>query len=318
MLDALPPLLPDLRELYEDLHAHPELSFAEHRTAGTPGRHGSRRSATRSPPGWAPPGVVAVMANGDGPRVLLRADIDALPVAEATGLPYASTVTTTDRGRPRGAGRPRLRARHARHLDDRGRHPARRPPRRLVGHGHARAATGRGGRRRRRRHGRRRALRTVRAARRGARPTRGAGPGRHGVQPRRHDDGGQRRGAHHPARSWRPRLGPPPVGRPGGHGRLDHPAAQHHRVARAAPGRHRRRHRRHRPGGDQGEHHQRPRRPDPLGPHLRAARARPRARCDQPHRRGRVADGRSPQAGRGQHPVLLPRRWPTTPTPPRP
>jgi hippurate hydrolase len=39
---------------------------------------------------------VAVLANGDGPRVLLRADIDALPVAEATGLPYASTVTATD------------------------------------------------------------------------------------------------------------------------------------------------------------------------------------------------------------------------------
>ena len=55
-------------------------------------------------------GVVGLLANGDGPTVLLRAELDALPIAEDTGVDYASTVTT-DRGRrPRGAGRPRLRS----------------------------------------------------------------------------------------------------------------------------------------------------------------------------------------------------------------
>ena len=64
----------------------------------------------RSPSGFARPayevhegvggtGVVGVLRNGDGPTVLLRADMDALPVREATGLPYASTVTRDRRGR---------------------------------------------------------------------------------------------------------------------------------------------------------------------------------------------------------------------------
>jgi metal-dependent amidase/aminoacylase/carboxypeptidase family protein len=53
--------------------------------------------------------VVGVFRNGDGPTVLLRADMDALPVREATGLPYASTATATDRGRNGGAGCARLR-----------------------------------------------------------------------------------------------------------------------------------------------------------------------------------------------------------------
>ena len=41
-------------------------------------------------------GVVGILRNGDGPTVMLRADMDALPIKEATGLPYASTVTGTD------------------------------------------------------------------------------------------------------------------------------------------------------------------------------------------------------------------------------
>ena len=52
--------------------------------------------ATRSPTGVGETGVVGVLANGDGPTVMLRADMDALPVKEATGLPYASTATATD------------------------------------------------------------------------------------------------------------------------------------------------------------------------------------------------------------------------------
>lgn len=97
VLDTIPELLPDLTALYEDLHAHPELSFLEVRTAGV---LADRLEAlgyevTRE---VGVTGVVAILANGDGPTVLLRADIDALPVEEATGLPYASTVRSTDIG----------------------------------------------------------------------------------------------------------------------------------------------------------------------------------------------------------------------------
>lgn len=95
MLSALPSLLPDLSSLYEDLHAHPELSFAEHRTAELLAAR-LRDLGYQVTTGVGRTGVVAVLANGPGPTVLLRADIDGLPVAEATGLPYASTVTVTD------------------------------------------------------------------------------------------------------------------------------------------------------------------------------------------------------------------------------
>jgi len=91
LLDDVPALLDDLRALYEDLHAHPELSFCEHRTAGllADRLEGLGYEVTRGVGGT---GVVAVLDNGPGAHVLLRADIDALPVEEATGLPYASTV----------------------------------------------------------------------------------------------------------------------------------------------------------------------------------------------------------------------------------
>ena len=82
-------------DFYRDLHRHPELSHQEHETA--------RKVAARLTDfgydvhdGIGGTGVVGVLANGDGPRVLMRADMDALPVQEATGLPYTSTVTATD------------------------------------------------------------------------------------------------------------------------------------------------------------------------------------------------------------------------------
>jgi amidohydrolase len=90
MLDAVPALLPDLRALYEDLHAHPELSFEEHRTAGILADR-LRALGYEVTADVGRTGVVATLANGPGPTVLLRADIDALPVTEATDLPYAST-----------------------------------------------------------------------------------------------------------------------------------------------------------------------------------------------------------------------------------
>jgi amidohydrolase len=82
-------------ELYRDLHAHPELSHQERRTAS---RVAARLQETGCEvhDGVGGTGVVGVLRNGDGPTVLLRADMDALPVREATGLPYASTVTAID------------------------------------------------------------------------------------------------------------------------------------------------------------------------------------------------------------------------------
>ena len=87
--------LDDLAALYRDLHAHPELAFAERRTAGIAAErlHGLGYQVTAAVGGT---GVVGVLENGDGPTVLLRADMDALPVLEQTGLPYASTRRVRD------------------------------------------------------------------------------------------------------------------------------------------------------------------------------------------------------------------------------
>src|ERR1700689_5038912 len=88
-------LLPKLAALYEDVHAHPELSMQETRTAGIAADH-LRAAGYEVTTGVGKTGVVGVMRNGEGPEVMLRADMDALPVQEATGLPYASKVTATD------------------------------------------------------------------------------------------------------------------------------------------------------------------------------------------------------------------------------
>ena len=78
-------------ELYRDLHAHPELAFEETRTAGIAASE-LRAAGFDVIEGIGITGVVGVFRNGDGPTVLLRADMDALPVLEDTGLAYASTV----------------------------------------------------------------------------------------------------------------------------------------------------------------------------------------------------------------------------------
>src|SRR5690242_8035174 len=79
-------------ELYKHLHAHPELSFEEVQTRAEIRR---RLEALGFDVQEIGGGVVGVLANGAGGTVLFRADIDALPVTEATGLDYASTVTST-------------------------------------------------------------------------------------------------------------------------------------------------------------------------------------------------------------------------------
>lgn len=93
MSTAVP--LDELRDLYEDLHANPELSFAEHRTAGIIAERleALGYEVTR---GVGRTGVVGILDNGDGPTVLCRADMDALPVVEDTGLAYASVARGVD------------------------------------------------------------------------------------------------------------------------------------------------------------------------------------------------------------------------------
>jgi len=83
--------LAELARVYQDLHAHPELAFAEHRTAALVAAR-LRDLGYEVTEGVGRTGVVGVLRNGDGPVALLRADMDALPVQEQTGLPYASTV----------------------------------------------------------------------------------------------------------------------------------------------------------------------------------------------------------------------------------
>ncbi|MCL2535595.1 MAG: amidohydrolase [Nocardiaceae bacterium] len=83
-----------LADFYRDLHAHPELSFEETRTAGRVAEKLVELGIDATA-GVGRTGVVGMIRNGNGPTVLLRADMDALPVEEQTGLPYASTVRTT-------------------------------------------------------------------------------------------------------------------------------------------------------------------------------------------------------------------------------
>ncbi|MFM0140493.1 M20 family metallopeptidase [Caballeronia grimmiae] len=95
MLGSIDDLLPELETIYKDLHQHPELSMQEVRTAGIVANYVQKLGfeVTRH---VGVTGVVAVLSNGVGPTVMLRADMDALPMTEATGLPYASTERAKD------------------------------------------------------------------------------------------------------------------------------------------------------------------------------------------------------------------------------
>lgn len=95
VLADLPGLLPALEAAYKDVHSHPELSMQEHRTAALAAKHLEENGFEVSS-GVGKTGVVGLLRNGDGPTVLLRADMDALPIQEATGLDYASKVTAED------------------------------------------------------------------------------------------------------------------------------------------------------------------------------------------------------------------------------
>ncbi len=88
-------LEPELEVLYKDLHQHPELGFQERQTSAT-------LAAKLQPLGYevttgvGKTGLVAILRNGPGPTVMLRTELDALPIEEKTGLPFASTATAVD------------------------------------------------------------------------------------------------------------------------------------------------------------------------------------------------------------------------------
>lgn len=86
---------PSLDVIYRHVHAHPELSLMEEQTAALVAKElrAAGFEVTEHVGGY---GVVGVLANGAGPTLLVRADMDALPVVEATGLPYASTAMVKD------------------------------------------------------------------------------------------------------------------------------------------------------------------------------------------------------------------------------
>lgn len=81
--------MPSLTAIYRDLHTNPELSGQEKRSAGIMAAE-AKKAGFEVTTGVGGTGVVAVMRNGPGPVVMLRADMDGLPVAEQTGLPFAS------------------------------------------------------------------------------------------------------------------------------------------------------------------------------------------------------------------------------------
>ncbi len=89
---------PSLVALYKDLHAHPELAFQEKATAAKLAKL-MRSAGYTVTEGVGKTGIVAVLKNGAGPTILVRADMDGLPMQEKTGLPYASKATGTYNGK---------------------------------------------------------------------------------------------------------------------------------------------------------------------------------------------------------------------------
>ena len=92
---ALETMLPEMEEIYKDIHSNPELSMQEKRTAQIAADY-LKKYNWEVTTGIGGTGVVGIMKNGEGSTVMLRADMDGLPITEATGLPYASTVRTKD------------------------------------------------------------------------------------------------------------------------------------------------------------------------------------------------------------------------------
>lgn len=86
-------IYPEIEKLYMDLHRNPELAFQEQRTAATLAAR-VKALGYEVTTGVGGTGIVAILRNGPGPVVMLRTELDALPIEEKTGLPFASTATT--------------------------------------------------------------------------------------------------------------------------------------------------------------------------------------------------------------------------------
>jgi len=97
VLELVDKEFPSLVDLYQHLHKNPELSFQEKETSKVMARqlHALGFEVTENVGGF---GVVGVFKNGTGPTVMVRTDMDALPIKEDTGLAFASTVTAIDNG----------------------------------------------------------------------------------------------------------------------------------------------------------------------------------------------------------------------------
>src|SRR4051812_41817114 len=94
-VEGLDQMYPQLEALYLDLHQHPELSMKEQRTSARMGDE-LRKLGYEVTTGVGGTGVVGVLRNGKGPTVLLRTELDALPIEEKTGLPFASKATAVN------------------------------------------------------------------------------------------------------------------------------------------------------------------------------------------------------------------------------
>src|SRR3984885_8500459 len=142
VLTNLGKLLPDLEPLYKDIHAHPELSMHETRTAGIAADR-LKKAGYEVTTGGGKTGVVGLLRNGEGPTMMLRAEMDALPIAENTGLAYASKVSAEDaEGNAVPVGHMYVRPRHACSLAGRCGDIAVAGARRLEGHVDGRFPTG--------------------------------------------------------------------------------------------------------------------------------------------------------------------------------
>src|SRR4051812_23994873 len=86
---------PHLEALYQDLHRNPELSSHEEKTAAKMADE-LRKVGYEVTTGVGGTGVVGLLRNGKGPTLMLRTELDALPIEEKTGLSYAAKVTGTD------------------------------------------------------------------------------------------------------------------------------------------------------------------------------------------------------------------------------
>ncbi|KAH7409003.1 hypothetical protein BKA64DRAFT_663971 [Cadophora sp. MPI-SDFR-AT-0126] len=96
ILEKYRPDLAPFESLYKNLHQHPGLSLQEHLASSTAATHLRTLPSFTVRTSIGGTGLIGILANGPGPTVLLRADTDALPVKELTGLPYASTKTEID------------------------------------------------------------------------------------------------------------------------------------------------------------------------------------------------------------------------------